>query len=104
MSDISNIVDDFFNDDIAVDANYRPEGSSSPSAVKIIIDRDFYEENPFGSTGIATKIIQATVKTSDFENAKINETIEAESVTYYIKEVRISDGISILILSKNQVK
>lgn len=104
MSDnIQDIVSDFFPDDIAVNATYNSD-SLGPVTVKVIIDRDFFDSVPFGETGIATKRIRATVKTSDFSAAKINESLVIDSITYYIIEPRISDGISELILSKNQVK
>ena len=95
---IDNQVSGFFNDDIAVEGTYTPDGSP-PSSTSVIFDRDYIEANQFGDTAMETKEIWITVKTSDYENAKQGETVKIGLITYYIINPQINIGISRIKLS-----
>lgn len=98
MSTIDENVDDFFNEDVAVDAIYTPAGGQ-PSSVSVILDRPYSEINPFGNTGIESRQIFITVKTTDFDGCAQGEIVEINSVEYYIINPQMDIGISRIQLS-----
>lgn len=98
MAVIDLDVDDFFNDDVAVDAIYTPSGGQ-PSTVSVILDRPHIEKNPFNETSINDRETMVTVKTSDFENCEQGETLEIDSTIYYLLDPQLDIGISEIKIS-----
>jgi len=98
MPVIDEKVDDFFNDDVAVEAVYTPAGGQ-PSSVSVILDRPYSEASQFGDTGVETRQVLITVKTSDFEGCEQGDFVEINSVEYYIITPQMDIGISRILLS-----
>lgn len=98
MPIIDDIVDDFFTNDVAVEASYTPAGGQ-PSLVSVIFDRPYSDAEQFGDTKVESRQIFVTVKTSDFENCEQGDFIEINSVEYYIINAQMDIGISRLQLS-----
>lgn len=99
MAIIDLDVDDFFNDDVAVNAIYTPNGGQ-PSSVSIIFDRPYTEIAQFGDVGVESRDIWITVRTEDFEGCQQGDFVDLESgEEYYILNPQMDIGISRIQLS-----
>jgi len=99
----STFNDAFFDTDVfSVSADYTPSGGDAAAILVNFFNEGGQVELSGGVTVIEKPI--AMVKASDVTAPKQNETLEINSVTYYIiKATPDNEGITILELSKNQV-
>lgn len=107
MAIIDTNVDEFFNDDVAVNAIYTPNGGQ-PSSVSIIFDRPYFEAPQFGDVGFESREIFITVKSSDFEGCQQGDFVDIDDENseyngeeFYILEPQFDIGISRIKLSKD---
>ena len=98
MAIIDEIVDDFFNEDLAVNAIYT-NNIGQPSDVSVILDRQYIEAEQFGDVSQETREVFITVKTSDFEDCEQGETVEVDGTEYYIINPQMDIGVSRIKLS-----
>lgn len=95
-------IDDFFDeDDFAISATYTPSGGLAKSI--LVIPDSVPVDSPVSGTVYSNQRKTVLCKTSDVEGATEGETLEIDSVTWYVKDVDANEaeGTTTLMLSKD---